>query len=98
MTDVDYKDWNLMKKSILIKLKPKQEVQQSTIYFKEEIDSSKIQFFEILKVAPQVTLVKAGDIVGIDWTNCTQQFHALFNGKKEKMGISDEDQVEFILE
>jgi hypothetical protein len=82
----------------LIKLKPKQEVQKSNIYFKEEIETSQIQFFEVLKVSPKVTLVKPGDTVGISWLNCTQQFESLFNGERTKMGISDEDQIEFILE
>jgi hypothetical protein len=98
MTDVDYKNWTLTKKSVLIKLKPKQEIQKTNIYFKEEIDSSQIQFFEVLKVSPSVTLVKVGDVVGISWLNCTQQFEAYLDGVKYKMGMSDEDQIEFILE
>lgn len=98
MGDVEYKDWKLIRKDILIKLKPEHEVKKSAIYYKEDIDNNKIQHFEVLKVSDNVTLVKVGDIVGISWLNCTSQFDGMFNGVREKMGISDEDQVEFILE
>ena len=98
MSDINYNECKLIRKDILIKLKPECEVRRSAIYYKEDIDNNKIQHFEVLKVAKNVTLVKVGDIVGISWLNCTSQFDGIFDGNREKMGISDEDQVEFILE
>lgn len=93
---IDYADYELMRKSILIRVKPMREVRNSAIYYKDDIEEQKIQFFEVLKVSPNVTLVEAGQTVGIDWRNCTSQFEASFNGEVMMMGLSDEDQVEFI--
>lgn len=94
----DLKNTTLLRKDILVRNRKKAEVQNDLIYTKESIDHSQLQYFEVLKVAPEVVLVSVGDIVVINWKNITPPFEAVFDGIRGDYGITDESQIECIVE
>lgn len=88
----------LLRKDILVKPKTKVEVTNSLIYTKESVNDSDIQFFEVISIADAVTMVKVGDIIGCSWRNMTPPMIMELDGTDVKVGITDEDKIEFIYE
>ena len=95
---IDLSNYILMRKDILVKMKPKTAVTNSIIYTKESIDNSALQYFEVLKVSPLVRDVRVGDTVVISWKNITPPFESMFDGVRSDYGITDENQIEAIVE
>lgn len=88
----------LLNKDILVKLKPKTEVENSPIYVKESIDESELQFFTVLAKSDQVTMFNVGDTVIISWKRITSPFKAEYKGEVSNVGISSEDEVLGVVE
>jgi hypothetical protein len=88
----------LLRNDILVKPLTKVEVTNSTIYTKESVDETDIQFFEVLQVAESVNVVKVGDIVGVSWREMTPPMLIDIDGVEMKVGITDEEKVQFVVE
>jgi hypothetical protein len=82
----------------LVKPLTKVEVTNSTIYTKESVDETDVQFFEVLQVAESVNAVKVGDIVGVSWREMTPPMLMDIDGVEMKVGITDEEKVQFVVE
>lgn len=94
----DFTHCRLLKKDILIEMKPKMAVNKGIIHVKESIEESSIQFFTVLLVSPDVTLVKAGDTIAMSWKRITSPFMAEFKGRTVKVGITSEEEVDVVVE
>jgi hypothetical protein len=88
----------LLRNDILVKPLTKVEVTNSTIYTKESVDETDVQFFEVLQVAESVNAVKVGDIVGVSWREMTPPMLMDIDGVEMKVGITDEEKVQFVVE
>jgi hypothetical protein len=88
----------LLRNDILVKPLTKVEVTNSTIYTKESVDDTDIQFFEVLQVAESVNTVKVGEIVGVSWREMTPPMLMDIDGVEMKAGITDEEKVQFVVE
>jgi hypothetical protein len=88
----------LLRNDILVKPLTKVEVTNSTIYTKESVDDTDIQFFEVLQVAESVNAVKVGEIVGVSWREMTPPMLMDIDGVEMKVGITDEEKVQFVVE
>lgn len=93
----ELKNYKLLRNDILVRNRKKVDVEKSVIYTKESIDDSALQYFEVLSIGPEVTQVKVGDTIVVNWKNITPPFEATFDGTIGEYGITDEDQVECVL-
>lgn len=85
----------LLKKDVLIKPKDINDVSNSLIHiFKEDEQKEKLNFFEVLAVSDQVTMVKEGDIVLLEFLQHT--IPMLWND--EKCAITSEDDIAAVIE
>lgn len=88
----------LLRNDILVKPLTKVEVTNSLIYTKESVDETDIQFFEVLQVADSVNTVKVGEVVGVSWREMTPPMLMDIDGVEVKVGITDEEKVQFVAE
>lgn len=96
--EIDYNRCSLIRKDILIKLRPKRVMEKSLIYVKESTEESNLQFFDVVKIAPTVEMVSVGDVVLISWLEVTDPFPAIYDGVRGTFGISEEKMVQAIVE
>lgn len=88
----------LLRNDILVKPLTKVEVTKSVIFTKESVDDTDIQFFEVLKVADSVKTVKVGEVIGVSWREMTPPMLMDVDGIEMKVGITDEEKVQFVVE
>jgi len=85
-------------KDVLIRHVPERQVKESPIFYRDDPDEMHIQNFEIVEVSPTVTLVSVGDIVMVNWKNMTEKFKHEIDGEEHDVAITDENQIEAIVE
>jgi hypothetical protein len=91
MTDLT--NAKLLNKDILVKLKPKAEIEQSRFILKESVDQTDLQFFTVLLKSEDVTMINVGDTVICSWLKITPPFKATFNGESVNVGITSEKEI-----
>lgn len=85
----------LKKKDILIKPKNKNDIGTSSIVLiDDERQTDDLNFFEVLKVAPDVVDVSAGDIILLKMGDHTESFFL----DNMRVAITEEEKVEAVVE
>lgn len=85
----------LLKKDILVTPKNINEVEKSTIHIVSDSEQKeKLNYFEVLVVSDQVTMVKPGDIIILGYMNHMSPIE--WEGKM--CAITSEDMVEAVIE
>lgn len=85
----------LLKKDVLIKPKDSNEVTNSVIHVaKEDEQKEKMNFFEVLSVSDEVTMVKEGDTILLKYLQHT--IPMLWND--ELCAITSEDDIDAVIE
>ena len=87
-----------LRDDVVLKLKPIQNAAHSVIYFNEQLDTTTMQYFTVLRVGPEVKFLKVGDTVVVSWKRITEPFNAELDGVPCKIGITAETEVDCIVE
>lgn len=90
----DIKIKRLLHKDILIKHRNTNDFNSSPIYMFDDENKSDIMFFEVVKVSPNVTLVKEGDVVLLPWSRVIPPFMV----GDERLTITSEDEIYAVIE
>lgn len=70
----------------------------SKLHLKEDADTHTAQYFEIMRVGPNVEHVSVGDVVVIGWRRITPPFIVEHEGVEMKVGITSETEILGIVE
>lgn len=87
-----------LRNDVVLKLKPIQKATNSVIYFNEQLDTTTMQYFTVLRTGPDVKFLKVGDTVVVSWKRITEPFNAEIDGTPCKIGITAETEVDCIVE
>lgn len=77
---------------------PEYQAKESIIYYKDNPNEVKAQYFKVLAKSDQVDLVDVGDLVICKWTNMTSPFPYEVDGQMEQLGITSQTQLEAVIE
>jgi len=83
---------------VLIRHIPTHTATNSTIFFKEDINQSELQAFEVVAVGPHTKFLSVGDRVVVSWKRVTEPMRLTYNGKSQQFGITSEKEVDAVIE
>lgn len=87
-----------LRDDVLLRHVPTHNAMSSTIYYKENVDASALQFFEVVAVGPEVKLLAVGDRVVLSWKRVTEPMRFDYDGRVQQFGITSEKEVDAIVE
>lgn len=87
-----------LRDDVLIRHIPTHSASGNTIFFKEDVDASEFQFFEVVAVGPDTKLVTVGDTVVVSWKRVTEPMRMVHNGKTQQFGITAEKEIDCVVE
>ena len=73
-------------------------VESSIIHIEENPSEQDVQRFVVEAVSNSVTSVVVGETVCLSWTRVTSPIDALKDGKKIKIGITDEKEILYVID
>lgn len=87
-----------MNQDVILKFIPEYEAKDSIIYYKDDPDNVKAQYFKVIAKSDQVDLVNVGDTVICKWTNMTSPFPYEIDGQTEQLGVTSQTQLEAVID
>jgi co-chaperonin GroES (HSP10) len=96
--NIDVMKLSPLRDDVVLKLKPIQKATNSVIFIEEQLDHTTMQFFEVIRVGPDVKTVSVGDTVVCSWKRITEPFSATLDGVQCKVGITSEKEIDCIVD
>jgi co-chaperonin GroES (HSP10) len=82
---------------VILQFVPEHEAKDSIIYYKDDPNEQKAQYFKVVAKSDEVDLVEVGDMVICKWTNMTPSFPYEIDGQEEQLGITSQSQLEAVI-
>lgn len=95
--DLDIRKVRPLRDDVVLCVKYERDITKSVIYFEEDVESKTNQYFEVIRVGPDVNMVSEGDVVLCSWMRITPPENGLLDGVKRKYGLTSQKEILAVL-